>query len=185
MKGLLHSGSARGGMEGDIKEDENCLIQSNSEGSPAYEFCRDLPLLSNICVDINRLHENVIKFLNERVSRLPRPLLHCMFRSSVASSREIFCPLPTDLARSGKGRVGRWSRGRSGELRRERPMKTINEEKETEGKTDAVGGLGEGAGGEFRASCLAPRFSLASCNKRGQVGLINKANELGCRCPSR
>ena len=49
-------------------------------------------------------------------------------------------------------------------------MKTINEEKETEGKTDAVGGLGEGAGGEFRASCLA-RFSSASCNKRGQVGL--------------
>ena len=131
---------------------------------------------------MSRLRENqeqriefliyVIKFLNERVSRLPRPLLHCMFRSSVASSREIFCPLPTDLARSGKGRVGRWSRGRSGELRRERPMKTINEEKETEGKTDAVavGGLGEGAGGEFRASCLA-RFSSASCNKRGQVGL--------------
>ena len=121
----------------------------------------------------------IIKFLNERVSRLPRPLLHRMFRSSVASSREIFCPLPTDLARSGKGRVGRWSRGRSGELRRERPMKTINEETET------VGGLGEGGEENLGRAASFARFSLASCNKRGQVGLINKANELGCRCPSR
>ena len=64
-------------------------------------------------------------------------------------------------------------------------MKTINEEKETESKTVAVGGLGEGGEENLGRAASLARFSLASCNKRGQVGLINKANELGCRCPSR